>query len=381
MRVGLYSGSLQAEEGGGFTIEREMLEGIRRLAAEGEHQFVLYAHKHQLKIGESANFSTCNIDTPLLQRALFKAGLRKWHPLQEVVLASRPDVIFYLSPWENFQVDVPYINIVWDLQHRRQPFFPEVSANGEWEKREGYYRKYLPKAAFVITGNQAGADEISLFYGVHPERIFQIPHLTPQFALQHAEKLQPPPHWLPDGEYLFYPAQFWPHKNHITLVQALAQVHAQGKKLHLILTGSDKGNKARVQQLAGSLGLTSFVHFPGFVAESELVALYQHAFALIYPTHFGPENLPPLEAFALGCPVLASAVAGAQEQMQDAALLFAPTLAEEMAAAVLQLHGNEPLRREMVAKGKKIAAARSQVNFINRFRELLRQFARLRQCW
>jgi glycosyltransferase involved in cell wall biosynthesis len=79
--------------------------------------------------------------------------------------------------------------------------------------------------------------------------------------------------------------------------------------------------------------------------------------------------------------VLASAVAGAQEQMQDAALLFAPTLAEEMAAAVLQLHGNEPLRREMVAKGKKIAAARSQVNFINRFRELLRQFARLRQCW
>ncbi|MCS7017499.1 MAG: glycosyltransferase family 1 protein [Cytophagales bacterium] len=381
MRVGLYSGSLRAEEGGGFTIEREMLEAIRLLAAEGEHQFILYAHKHQLKIGESAHFSLCNIDTPLLQRALFKAGLRKRHPLQDVVLASRPDVIFYLSPWENFQVDVPYINIVWDLQHRRQPFFPEVSANGEWEKREGYYRKYLPKAAFVIIGNQAGADEISLFYGVHPERIFQIPHLTPQFALQYANQPQPRPQWLPAGEYLFYPAQFWPHKNHITLLQALAQLHAQGKKLHLILTGSDKGNKAYVRQTAANLGLAEFVHFPGFVAENELVALYQHAVALIYPTHFGPENLPPLEAFALGCPVLASAVAGAHEQMQDAALLFAPTSAEQMAAAVLQLYGNESLRRQMIAKGKHIAVARSQANFINRFRELLQHFALLRQCW
>jgi len=381
MRVGLYSGSLQAEEGGGFTIEREMINAIRLLAAEGTYEFVLYAHQHQLLIGESAHFHMVCIDTPLWRRAMFKVGLRKRHPLQDVVIATRPDVIFYLSPWENFQVDIPFINIVWDLQHRRQPFFPEVSTNGEWDKREGYYREYLPKASFVITGNQAGADEISLFYGVHPERIFQIPHPTPQFALQHADKPQLRPQWLPDGEYLFYPAQFWPHKNHITLLQALAKLHAQGKKLYLILTGSDKGNKAYVQQTAGLLGLSEYVYFPGFVTENELVALYQHALALIYPTHFGPENMPPLEAFALGCPVLASAVAGAHEQMQDAALLFAPTSAEEMVAAVLQLHGNSDLRSRMITKGKAIAQQRSSEHFKNRFRELLQQFALLRQCW
>ncbi|WP_448519207.1 glycosyltransferase family 4 protein [Rhodoflexus sp.] len=381
MKVGLYSGSLRAEEGGGFTIEREMLESIRLLAAEGAHEFVLYAHAHQLSIGESTHFQTVCIDAPLWRRALFKTGLRKRHPLQDVVISTRPDVIFYLSPWENFQVDIPYINIVWDLQHRRQPFFPEVSANGEWDKRESYYRKYLPKASFVITGNQAGADEISLFYGVHPDRIFQIPHLTPQFALQYADKPQPRPQWLPNGEYLFYPAQFWPHKNHVTLLQALAKVHRQGKKLHLALTGSDKGNKAHVQQTAASLGLADYVHFPGFVTESELVALYQHAVALIYPTHFGPENMPPLEAFALGCPVLASAVAGAREQMLDAALLFAPTSAEEMAATVLQLHDNSDLRNQMITKGKTIAQQRSADNFKNRFRELLQRFALLRQCW
>ncbi|MCS6969219.1 MAG: glycosyltransferase family 1 protein [Cytophagales bacterium] len=381
MKVGLYSGSLYAEEGGGFTIEREIIEALRILADEKFCSFILYAHPHQISIGESQNFSICLIKKPFLPRLLFKAGLLDYHPLQKQVIATNPDIIFYLSPWENFQVDIPYINIVWDLQHRRQPFFPEVSSKGEWEKRHWYYSQYLPKASYVITGNKAGAEEISFFYGVHPERIFLIPHLTPQFALDHASKRQLRPSWLPNGEYLFYPAQFWAHKNHITLLHALAKVHQRGFLLHLVLTGSDKGNLSYIKQTVSRLGLDNWVHFPGFVSKNEIVALYQHAFALIYPTHFGPENLPPLEAFGLGCPVLASAVAGAEEQLGEAALLFSPSSEEEMAAAILQLRDNPSLAQQMIKRGRQIAQMRSRTHFADRFKELLKKFALVRRCW
>src|SRR5256885_13294906 len=57
------------------------------------------------------------------------------------------------------------------------------------------------------------------------------------------------------------------------------------------------------------------VEIRDFAARDEVLALYRTAAALVFPTFFGPDNLPPLEAFAAGCPVLASRVEGADEQL------------------------------------------------------------------
>ena len=73
----------------------------------------------------------------------------------------------------------------------------------------------------------------------------------------------------------------------------------------------------------------------GFVKREELIALYENAMALVYATYFGPENLPPLEAFALGCPVIASSVPGSEEQIGDCALLFDPSDHSKLAEHIL----------------------------------------------
>ena len=121
--------------------------------------------------------------------------------------------------------------------------------------------------------------------------------------------------------YLLYPAQFWSHKNHATLLRALALL----PEYTLACVGSDKGYLDHVRGLARELGVLDRVRFLGFVETDELVALYRGAHALVYLSFFGPENLPPLEAFALGCPVVQADVAGAREQLGDAALLVPPT--------------------------------------------------------
>ena len=64
---------------------------------------------------------------------------------------------------------------------------------------------------------------------------------------------------------------------------------------------------------------------------------------LLYQSFFGPENLPPLEAFALGCPVIAANVSGAVEQLGDAAILVDPKTLEEIAGAIRTLHNDRKL--------------------------------------
>ena len=83
-----------------------------------------------------------------------------------------------------------------------------------------------------------------------------------------------------------------------------------------------------------------------------LVALYCHAEALLFPSMFGPDNLPPLEAMALACPVIAARVHGADEQLGDAALLAEPLDAESYASSVRLLRDEPARRAELVARGK-----------------------------
>jgi glycosyltransferase involved in cell wall biosynthesis len=288
------------------------------------------------------------------------------------------EVIWYPSAWECCSLEIPYVTVVWDLQHRRQPFFPEVSDDGKWAYRERWLSTVLRRAALVVAGTTVGQEEIERFYGVLPERIRIIPHPTPTFVSRaenrDAKRLLP-------SDYLFYPAQFWPHKNHANLLEALALLRREGLDLSLALTGSDQGNEAFIRQTAQRLGIASHVHLLGFVSQPELVSLYRNALALAYVTFFGPENLPPLEAFAAGCPVIASRVAGAEEQLGDAALLVDPRRPEEIAAAVKRLRGDASLRAQLVERGSRRAAERTPVRVVESICAWLDEFESTRRCW
>ena len=53
-----------------------------------------------------------------------------------------------------------------------------------------------------------------------------------------------------------------------------------------------------------------------------MASLYKESIALVMPSYFGPTNIPPLEAFNLGVPVLYSDLPGLKDQVGDAALLL-----------------------------------------------------------
>src|SRR5262249_27968154 len=122
-----------------------------------------------------------------------------------------------------------------------------------------------------------------------------------------------------------------------------------------VFTGSDQGNERTVRELVEELDLRDQIFFLGYVSRQTLKALYQHALCLCYVSFFGPENLPPLEAFGLGCPVIAADLPGPSDQLGDAAIRVNPADDLEIAKALKLLLQNKTKREELVRRGKERA--------------------------
>ena len=288
MNIGIMVSSQTPQAGGGFTFEDEILEALCRLRQEVDHQFFLMGHQPERPAHlDGTGLAWLSLHRPrALRRRQKRARLleRLGRPFQLFQqsrtldfeaypsLKKQPlDLICYLTPLVRPVADIPYITNVWDVEHRQQPFFPEVSQQGEWESRERRYREIFSRAAYIVTPNQRGKEEIASCYGVPRERIRALAHPTPRFA---REDLSDFPtvsleHLGVRGDFLFYPAQFWPHKNHPCLLLALQFLKEQhGYTPQLVLTGADKGNRClhrgiRAPGAGAGSGCLSGLRFPG----------------------------------------------------------------------------------------------------------------------
>ena len=302
--------------------------------------------------------------------------------LDRSLRAQKVDLVWFSTPYAE-DCDLPYVFTIWDLEYLDQPWFPEVSRRGEWERRHHLYTRHVLKATRIIVPNEAGREQVLRYFPVRPNRILTLPHPTPAFALEGAGErdfdavlkrlgVDPP--------YLFYPAQYWPHKNHAAVLAALDELNARPETFKLVCAGSDKGALTHVRTLARKLGVEAQVRFLGFVETSELVALYRGAYALVYLSYFGPENLPPLEALALGCPVVCADVPGAREQLGSASLFVSPSHPPALAEALRSL-GDDSLRGRLMEAGRSLAKQRSASAYVRGVIDFLDDFEPITRCW
>lgn len=288
------------------------------------------------------------------------------------------DVVVFLtqSKWFLLLEDTPFIMTVFDNCHREAQEFPEVRSYGEYERREWYYFAALNKAVLCIVDSDDLKRSLRARYQLDENRIVIIPFEPSIFVrankpLDSAAVIRK--YGISPG-YLFYPAQFWPHKNHVTLLKALKILHDKGHTdLRLVLCGTDKGGRKRVEKLIHDYGLSGSVIILGFVPSEELSSLYSESGALVMSTYFGPTNLPPLEAWACGTPVIYPSAF--KNQVGNAAALFdydSPlSLAKAIEAAI------EPITRNRLIEYGKLALSNHDRKFEEVERILVRAVHRL----
>jgi glycosyltransferase involved in cell wall biosynthesis len=297
-------------------------------------------------------------------------------PAYPAVTRDPPDVMLYVKPTvHSFLWSHAAVFPVHDLQQLLQPDFPEVSAGGERQRREFVYRNALPRAAAVLTDSEVGREEVINAYQVAPARVHPLPYLPAPGAARppsEADLRRVRERYRPPDGFLFYPAAFWPHKNHACLLRALALLAEERKtRPPLLLAGSRSREFEALRALAARLGLSNQVHFLGYVPDEDMAALYRLALALTMPTFFGPTNIPVLEAWAQGCPVVTSDLRGIREQVGQAGLLVDPRDPRALAQAIFRVVTESSLRSELAERGRVRLAHWSPLDFAEKLATVL----------
>jgi glycosyltransferase involved in cell wall biosynthesis len=210
-------------------------------------------------------------------------------------------------------LELPSVVTVHDLQHLD---LPHLFNRSERLFRRRAHEGSARDATAVVVPSQFVRRSVVERLGLPPERVHAIP-----WGLDH-ELFSPGPEQR--EEFLLYPGRPWPHKNHERLFEALALLRSERPELELVLTGA--GHEGRP--------VPAGVTVKGLVSTEELVSLYRRAACLVFPSLYEGFGQPPLEAMACRCPVAASNAAAIPEAVGDAAALFDPSDAEDIAAVV-----------------------------------------------
>jgi len=396
MRIGvIFHGNHLA--GGCF---QQSLNAIRLLSKEeSPHEFLYYTpDKQNMLAADEERIKAKSFRFGRKQRLVHKirkhitlnrllGGFPFFQPFDAIFERDEVDLLYFTgpSPLCLFLERLNYVYTFWDLCHRDHPEFPEVRESFEFEAREDLARKALPKAVAVIAESPLGKQNLERRYGLDQNRVHWISISPAQRPSEQEDSSFDPKKAakIPPGkQYVFYPAQFWAHKNHRLIVDALALLREKdGHDIYAVFCGSDCGNLETVLDMARDAGVEDLVKYVGFVPDEHMATYYSNSLALVMPSYFGPTNMPPLEAFLLQTPVIVADLPGIRDQVDDAALLTTPDKPDSLRQALLRLINEPHLRQFLIVKGENRIAQFSNKERLSTLRNIFDAFARKRQAW
>ncbi len=381
--------------GGGFNQALNAIAQMARLC-EGKYEFTVFTSQKKNieylnKLGHEAYFFKYGLigkwlsysATSPLPRHI-QSRIKLISGLEKRLLSEAVDLAYFVTTTSHCLAlqKLNYITTVWDLCHRDSPEFPEVRSYNEFLSREYIYSNALGQAFFVLCDSAESTKRIGRRYGVDSEQLLAMPFAPSAFIEEDYSASGPgvlTKYQLKPG-YLFYPAQFWAHKNHVRILQALKILKDAGIAREVVFCGADHGNLEHVKSTVAGFGLEEDVHLLGFVQAEEMRSLYESCAAVVMPTYFGPTNLPPLEAWKLGKPLIYSA--HLSEHAGNAALLVNPDSAEDLANAmrtVIEPGITENLVQKGYARLLEIDKERQLAEIA--MAERLAQFSKRLVCW
>lgn len=300
------------------------------------------------------------------------------------------DIVYFISQSQfvNYLESINYIFTLFDLCHLDYPEFPEVSNYREFENRENFFKKNLQRAVAVFVDSELGKKNALSRYNLNPERVFIFKfspsnNTSSKHLTENNLELDVKKKYNILFDFIYYPAQFWAHKNHIYILNAVKILELSfGIKLAVIFSGSDFGNLKYIKKVTKILELEERVKFVGFIPNDEIYFHYKQSLALVMPTYFGPTNLPPLEAFEISVPVIYSDLEGLRDQVGDAALLMDLDNPGSLANHLNNLVKSEFLRNNLIEKGQnRLEQLNNKEENLIILNSVLNKFKIIRSCW
>ena len=230
------------------------------------------------------------------------------------------------------------------------------------------FRRVLTRASRVIAVSEATKRDVENLLDVPPGRITRVYNAPdPGFlgrdpAAGEEERRRIMERYQIDRPFLLYAGAIRHHKNIPRLVEAFAVLreqlaaHPVYGDLRLVIIGDTISQYPAVRQAVLKSKMEHAVRFLGFVPFDTLRCFYESAAAFVFPSRHEGFGLPPLEAMACGTPVVTSNVSSLPEVAGDAAMLVNPGNVFDIARGIREVLTDEPLRAELIRRGRAQAA-------------------------
>ena len=246
----------------------------------------------------------------------FLTKLKIKNPFSVFLKENKFDIVFFLGPsfYINCCNEINFIVNLFDLNYKFNNYFPEYKKENIFNNTNALVTKSVNRAFKILVDTNRTKDELSRYLNCLEEKIEIYPFTShlPNLLTQIKESFDPKKildniNIKQNEKYIFYPAQFWAHKNHRYILDAIAQL--KEKKIlnfKTIFCGSDRGNLNFIKKIIKKNNLEDNVLIYSYLKNEEILALYSRSMALVMPSYVARSTLPLYEAFFLKVPVFYS---------------------------------------------------------------------------
>jgi glycosyltransferase involved in cell wall biosynthesis len=367
MRIGIDGSCLSNRRGFG-RFARESLAALAELPSE--HEFAVFIDRPSEAISGAhvpARFERVVVDVDEApSRAASATGRRRFRDMLAMgraVARAGLDLVYFPASYSFFPVwKVKYVIVtIHDTLPLAHPelVFPTWQGRVSWRMKEFAAVRWADR---ILTVSEAARRDLIAWHRLPAERVSVVSEgpdssfrPLPDSPESDAALVR---HGInPRQRYILYLGGLSPHKNLLRLIEAFARTveHGEASDVKLVLAG-DLGDTfhTHIPELRAAVArwrLGDRVTFPGFIADHDLVYLYNRAYALAQPSLLEGFGLPAVEAMACAVPVLYSRAGSLPEVIGDAGLDFDPTDVAAMAGALQRLLTDPALRERLSRRG------------------------------
>lgn len=223
--------------------------------------------------------------------------------------------------------------------------------NPRWysKKYSFFYNLMTPASAKtamkILTVSIFSKNEIIRMLNIKEDKIEVVYNAVSSTFYEKKEMIQPS-----DEKYILAVSSIDPRKNFECLLKAFS--YLEDLDIHLYIIGG-KNRIYRASSVEQEMERNKQVHWIGRVSDDKLRQYYQQACCFVYPSLYEGFGIPPIEAMAMNCPVVAADIPVLHETCGKAALYADPYKEKDLAMKIKELLENEELQKKLREYGNK----------------------------
>ena len=274
--------------------------------------------------------------------------------LPRAVARVRPDLLHCTSNTAPVKCPVPLVLTLHDIifLEKRQSSSRSLYQEMGWHYRRLVVPRILAECRKIITVSNFECNRIREALNLPKDRLTAVYNgYSPHFR-----QMPPAPEivhkYVPSDDYLFFLGNTDPKKNTPRVLKAYGLYLRQSKhKRPLLIADLKEEAIDGILSAEGIKEVKPYLSFPGYIPNADLAALYNGAFAFLYPSLRESFGIPMLESMACGTPVIAGNTSAMPEIAGEGALLADPLDENDIARKILLLEEDDTFYQQQVDYG------------------------------